>query len=108
MLICDGCDKLFHLFCLDPPLHEVPEGDWFCVECEACDKHVDSDVEVEGCEGFVIEQRKRARGDGYLREDKGIGFSFPNGTTIGPGAYLVIAANRTFTAASHPNALITA
>lgn len=31
-LVCDrpGCIRGAHLGCLDPPLTEVPEGDWFC------------------------------------------------------------------------------
>ena len=74
MLICDGCDKLFHLFCLDPPLKQVPDGDWFCNECQGHSDAVNSDVEIEACDGFVIEQRKRPRSDRHLREDEGIGF----------------------------------
>eukprot|EP00887_Chlorella_sp_A99_P007770 scaffold20.g7770.t1 len=35
MLLCDYCEKAFHLDCLDPPLAGVPEGDWFCTACEA-------------------------------------------------------------------------
>ncbi|CAH0558738.1 unnamed protein product [Brassicogethes aeneus] len=33
MLLCDGCDLGFHLFCLTPPLDEVPDGAWFCNDC---------------------------------------------------------------------------
>lgn len=61
MLICDGCDKLFHLYCLNPPLNEVPKGDWFCNRCADHNKEVASDVEIEACGEFVIEQRKRPR-----------------------------------------------
>lgn len=34
-LCCEGCPKLFHFLCLDPPLDEaeLPEGDWFCDQC---------------------------------------------------------------------------
>lgn len=35
MLLCDGCDGGWHMECLDVPLEAVPEGDWFCDECEA-------------------------------------------------------------------------
>ncbi|CAM9862982.1 unnamed protein product, partial [Chrysoparadoxa australica] len=35
VLVCDGCDKEFHLACLEPPLTVVPEGDWFCPGCQA-------------------------------------------------------------------------
>ena len=34
MLLCDGCDKGFHTYCVDPPIEVIPEGDWFCPECE--------------------------------------------------------------------------
>ena len=33
LLLCDGCDKGFHLECLTPPLQEVPVNEWFCPEC---------------------------------------------------------------------------
>ena len=43
LLLCDGCDKGFHLFCLKPPLKrilcdrglrvEIPAGDWYCPAC---------------------------------------------------------------------------
>ena len=34
MLICNKCDKkCCHIFCLDPPLHFIPEDDWFCDYC---------------------------------------------------------------------------
>ncbi|KAH7922065.1 hypothetical protein BV22DRAFT_1197718 [Leucogyrophana mollusca] len=33
MLLCDGCDCGFHMFCLDPPLATIPKGQWFCHTC---------------------------------------------------------------------------
>lgn len=33
LLLCDGCNQAFHLYCLRPPLRQVPAGDWFCVSC---------------------------------------------------------------------------
>ena len=33
MLLCDRCSCGFHMYCLDPPLHSVPAGDWFCSAC---------------------------------------------------------------------------
>ena len=33
ILLCDECDKGFHMFCLSPPLTAVPEGDWYCSDC---------------------------------------------------------------------------
>ena len=34
MLLCDGCDKGYHTYCIEPPIEEVPEGDWFCPKCQ--------------------------------------------------------------------------
>ena len=30
ILLCDGCDGEYHMYCLQPPLETVPENDWFC------------------------------------------------------------------------------
>jgi histone demethylase JARID1 len=35
MLLCDGCDDSYHTFCLNPPLNEIPKGDWRCPCCVA-------------------------------------------------------------------------
>jgi hypothetical protein len=33
LIVCDRCNKAYHLYCLAPPLTDIPEGDWFCSEC---------------------------------------------------------------------------
>uniref|UniRef100_A0A8C5QXU8 Bromodomain adjacent to zinc finger domain protein 1A n=1 Tax=Leptobrachium leishanense TaxID=445787 RepID=A0A8C5QXU8_9ANUR len=33
MLLCDGCDRGHHIYCVRPKLKFIPEGDWFCPEC---------------------------------------------------------------------------
>lgn len=33
MLLCDGCDDSYHMFCLAPPIVEIPKGDWRCPKC---------------------------------------------------------------------------
>lgn len=33
ILLCDGCDSGYHMYCLNPPLQTVPKSDWFCVKC---------------------------------------------------------------------------
>lgn len=33
LLLCDGCDRGWHMFCLRPKVTQVPEGDWFCPTC---------------------------------------------------------------------------
>ncbi|KAL5008235.1 hypothetical protein ScPMuIL_013816 [Solemya velum] len=38
MLLCDGCDRGHHTFCLKPPVTKIPEGDWFCPTCRPKEK----------------------------------------------------------------------
>ncbi|XP_009778903.1 histone-lysine N-methyltransferase ATXR6 [Nicotiana sylvestris] len=33
LLLCDKCDRGFHLYCLTPILVSVPKGSWFCPSC---------------------------------------------------------------------------
>ncbi|KAG5672185.1 hypothetical protein PVAND_002335 [Polypedilum vanderplanki] len=32
-LLCDQCNKGWHMYCLKPKLTEIPQGDWFCPRC---------------------------------------------------------------------------
>ncbi|KAJ1286527.1 hypothetical protein BS78_03G359200 [Paspalum vaginatum] len=38
IILCDGCDEGYHLYCLDPPRTSVPEGKWYCASCAAKSK----------------------------------------------------------------------
>uniref|UniRef100_A0A3Q2TIN0 Bromodomain adjacent to zinc finger domain, 2A n=1 Tax=Fundulus heteroclitus TaxID=8078 RepID=A0A3Q2TIN0_FUNHE len=33
LLLCDGCDRGCHMYCLKPKITQIPEGDWFCPTC---------------------------------------------------------------------------
>jgi len=33
MMLCDGCSRAFHLWCVTPRLSEMPVGYWFCRRC---------------------------------------------------------------------------
>ncbi|XP_019334405.1 lysine-specific demethylase 5C isoform X2 [Alligator mississippiensis] len=33
LLLCDACDDNYHIFCLLPPLPEIPKGIWRCPKC---------------------------------------------------------------------------
>jgi hypothetical protein len=39
IILCDRCDRGCHLFCLSPPLEQVPQGEWLCPLCKAEDAH---------------------------------------------------------------------
>ncbi|KAK4885411.1 hypothetical protein RN001_001682 [Aquatica leii] len=34
MILCDNCNKGQHLFCFRPKLTAIPEGNWYCKECQ--------------------------------------------------------------------------
>ncbi|KAJ8402237.1 hypothetical protein AAFF_G00371020 [Aldrovandia affinis] len=34
LILCDECNKAFHLFCLRPALYSIPEGEWLCPACQ--------------------------------------------------------------------------
>lgn len=38
IILCDKCDRGWHLFCLTPPLRKVPKGNWICPICDAVRK----------------------------------------------------------------------
>ncbi|CAG9317409.1 SETD2 [Blepharisma stoltei] len=33
LVLCDGCNKGWHIYCLKPPLEEIPSGEWMCQKC---------------------------------------------------------------------------
>uniref|UniRef100_A0A3P8ZJD0 D4, zinc and double PHD fingers family 2, like n=1 Tax=Esox lucius TaxID=8010 RepID=A0A3P8ZJD0_ESOLU len=33
LLFCDDCDRGYHMYCLNPPMTEPPEGSWSCHLC---------------------------------------------------------------------------
>ena len=55
LLLCDCCEKGYHLSCLDPPLPRVPEGDWVCSRCDApVDALSGEDEDVEELAGSPL------------------------------------------------------
>lgn len=40
IILCDECDKAYHINCLIPPLEAVPEDDWYCPNCKHDDKQI--------------------------------------------------------------------
>lgn len=33
LLCCDSCPSAYHTHCLNPPLTDIPDGDWKCPRC---------------------------------------------------------------------------
>lgn len=70
MLLCDGCDKGYHMVCLNPPLEEVPFGSWYCDNCFSSSDDESSENEddvtflnedIEENEGGLTDTRLRRR-----------------------------------------------
>jgi len=40
LLMCDTCNLVYHLQCLDPPLTAIPNGTWSCPKCKVRAAHV--------------------------------------------------------------------
>ncbi|KAK4027343.1 hypothetical protein OUZ56_016353 [Daphnia magna] len=36
LLLCDECDISYHIYCMEPPLDYVPQGNWKCKWCAVC------------------------------------------------------------------------
>ncbi|KAJ2780313.1 hypothetical protein GGI15_003585 [Coemansia interrupta] len=63
MLICDGCDRGFHMYCLSPPLSTIPTNDWYC---NACVLGAGTDFGFEDGAEHTLESFKR-KGDEFKR-----------------------------------------
>ncbi|XP_057490493.1 PHD finger protein EHD3-like isoform X2 [Actinidia eriantha] len=34
IVLCDGCDHAYHIYCMQPPRAAIPRGKWFCRKCD--------------------------------------------------------------------------
>ncbi|CAJ1940739.1 unnamed protein product [Cylindrotheca closterium] len=57
VLLCDGCEGNFNVSRLDPPLIDIPKGDWYCPRCVGgrcwgdLDPRIGKTLHLEGSEG---------------------------------------------------------
>ena len=42
MLLCDQCQRGWHMTCLTPPLSMLPKGEWICPRCKRASGHAQS------------------------------------------------------------------
>lgn len=40
LLCCDSCPSSYHIHCLNPPLPEIPNGEWICPRCMVSERTV--------------------------------------------------------------------
>uniref|UniRef100_A0A8C2U780 Bromodomain adjacent to zinc finger domain protein 1A n=1 Tax=Coturnix japonica TaxID=93934 RepID=A0A8C2U780_COTJA len=82
MVLCDGCDRGYHTYCIRPKLKIIPEGDWFCPECRPKQRSrrlssrqrpsVESDEEmaeqIEGEEEASYDEMRQSEEEDYEEE----------------------------------------
>ncbi|KAI8982573.1 hypothetical protein BDB01DRAFT_851066 [Pilobolus umbonatus] len=56
ILLCDGCNRGYHLYCLSPALSSVPKSDWYCVHCLTA---VGKDYGFEDGDEYSLSEFKR-------------------------------------------------
>ncbi|KAE9027525.1 hypothetical protein PR002_g10643 [Phytophthora rubi] len=70
IVLCDDCDAEYHVFCLNPPLPEVPEGTWYCPKCIG--KYPDAEATTAAVDVRVkAEQLQAASGGDAAVENTG-------------------------------------
>ncbi|KAH1260843.1 Histone-lysine N-methyltransferase ATXR6 [Glycine max] len=81
LILCDKCDRGYHLFCLRPILPSVPKGSWFCPSCSNHKPKSFPLVQTKIIDFFRIQRspealsnqdtrRKRKRGGGLVVSKK--------------------------------------
>ncbi|XP_015575407.1 PHD finger protein EHD3 isoform X2 [Ricinus communis] len=40
IVLCDGCDHAYHMYCMSPPRTSIPRGKWFCRQCDVKIKEI--------------------------------------------------------------------
>ncbi|XP_035230728.1 chromodomain-helicase-DNA-binding protein Mi-2 homolog isoform X3 [Stegodyphus dumicola] len=61
LLCCDSCPSAYHTHCLNPPLKNIPDGEWHCPRCSegavakevAIKKKLEDEVKAEPLKGKV-------------------------------------------------------
>ena len=70
MLLCDGCEKGYHTYCLKPKLKDIPRGAWYCPACKGSKQRPREKAEVltpeQEARLTVLDKFKRA----YARDHK--------------------------------------
>ncbi|XP_073138936.1 PHD finger protein EHD3 isoform X2 [Henckelia pumila] len=67
IVLCDGCDHAYHIYCMCPPKDEIPRGRWFCRKCNAGIQRVRKAKKLH--QSLQNNLKKRAL-DGKIKGDK--------------------------------------
>ncbi|CAH8258439.1 unnamed protein product [Arabidopsis lyrata] len=82
IVLCDGCDDAYHIYCMRPPCESVPNGEWFCTACKAAilkvrkarkvfEKKMETLQKQKGIKPRNLEGKPRRKDNGEL--DKSVG-----------------------------------
>ncbi|KAK2630901.1 hypothetical protein EUGRSUZ_L03758, partial [Eucalyptus grandis] len=65
IVLCDGCDQAYHIYCMKPPRTSIPRGKWFCRKCDAGIQAIRR--AKKAYENFENKQRKKVVQNGECR-----------------------------------------
>lgn len=54
MLLCDECDKGYHLYCINMKQKDIPEGNWYCENCIKKKKLLGQIVELDNNDVYIL------------------------------------------------------
>ncbi|KAG2243414.1 hypothetical protein Bca52824_094746 [Brassica carinata] len=61
IVLCDGCDDAYHIYCMKPPCASVPDGEWFCTTCKAAIQKVRKIREVFDKKVGALQEEQNGR-----------------------------------------------
>lgn len=76
LLICDSCDKGYHMDCLEPPLFEMPRGKWYCLVCDPASPP-SSEIDKPLSLGRVLVPKSKREISAIIRAEKSTRSSLP-------------------------------
>jgi hypothetical protein len=95
MLLCDACNRGFHMECLHPPLTKVPSGIWVCPICtqlgitDSDVKRLNASSQQRATAGPVFKSKAQRQRDARARELVGRLVKWdPKGHAWGPGPFI--------------------
>lgn len=72
IVLCDGCDSAYHIYCMQPPHTTIPQGSWFC---KKCDVGIQKIAKAERVYGRIQSKLTKRVEDGEVIVDEVIGKS---------------------------------
>lgn len=79
ILLCDLCDKGYHMECHEPPLHTKPPGQWVCSDCQATNnRNGGSGIKGGKSGGFKTHETESDAGFDETSASSGAGFEEEN------------------------------